>query len=164
MITRTKASQSISLDDAIRLARDIYELEVAARSLPGEYDHNFHLTTADGRAFVLKVMHGSRERTLLDLQCQALQHLAARAPKIQLPRVQLTSQGEAFTKVALVDGQEHFVWLLNFLPGTVLAGVRPHTPALLFSLGKLLGSIDHALQDFSHPAAVRELKWDSAQA
>src|SRR5262249_55494267 len=35
---------------------------------------------------------------------------------------------------------------------------------LLHSVGRLLGEIDGALQSFSHPAATRELKWDSAQA
>jgi Ser/Thr protein kinase RdoA (MazF antagonist) len=62
------------------------------------------------------------------------------------------------------NGDERFVWLLSFLPGSVLAEVRPHTPELLRSLGCLLGRIDHALQDFSHPATTRALKWDLAQA
>jgi 4-aminobutyrate aminotransferase-like enzyme/Ser/Thr protein kinase RdoA (MazF antagonist) len=163
MISRAQTPQQVSPHDAIRLARDIYGLEVRPRPLPGEYDHNFHVQTAEGRAFVLKVMHPSREGAFLDLQCQALQHVAFRAPGIVLPRVQLTLRGEAFTKVAL-NGQEHFIWLLSFLPGMLLAQVRPHTPELLHSLGRLLGEIDYALRDFSHPAAVRELKWDSAQA
>src|SRR5215472_7115209 len=164
MISPAQVPQQVSLDEAVRLARDIYSLEVSARSLPGEYDNNFHVTTTEGRAFVLKVMHGGRERSFLDLQCGALQHLAERAPEITLPRVQLTSRNEAFTKVALMDGQERFVWLLSFVPGHELKDVRPRTPELLHSVGKLLGAIDRALQSFSHPAAVRELKWDSAQA
>src|SRR5262249_35262481 len=58
----------------------------------------------------------------------------------------------------------HFVWLLTFIPGKVLAEVRPHTNELLHSVGRLLGEIDGALQSFCHPAATRELKWDSARA
>jgi 4-aminobutyrate aminotransferase-like enzyme/Ser/Thr protein kinase RdoA (MazF antagonist) len=164
MISPAQIPQQVSLDEAIRLARDIYSLEVSARSLPGEYDNNFHVTTTDDRSFVLKVMHAGRERTFLDLQCRALQHLASQAPEIELPRVQLTLRGEAFTKVALIDGQERFVWLVSFVPGHQLKDVRPHTPELLHSVGKLLGTIDRALKSFSHPAATRELKWDSAQA
>ena len=125
MISRAQARRLVS-HDAIRLARDIYGLEVSARSLPGEYDDNFRIETADGRAFVLKVMHASRERAFLDLQCQALQHVAERAPGIVLPRVQLTPLGEAFTRVALRNGEERFIWLVSFLPGKVLAEVRPH--------------------------------------
>src|SRR5262249_30340959 len=95
--------------------------------------------------------------------CQALHHLAGRAPRIVLPRVQLTLAGEAYTKVPM-SGREHFVWLLSFLPGKMVAEVRLHTPERVHSLGSLRGQIDHALQAFSHPAAIRELKWDSAQA
>src|SRR5215471_19297896 len=104
MSTRAQTPQQVSQDDAIRLAREIYGLEVSARSLPGEYDHNFHVTTADGQAFVLKIMHVDRERELVDLQCQALRHLADRAPEIVLPRVQLTRKGEAYAKAAVMNG------------------------------------------------------------
>src|SRR6185295_16202647 len=40
-----------------------------------------------------------------------------------------------------------------------------HTPELFGSLGRLLGEVDRALLDFSHPAADRpDLKWDLARA
>ena len=66
---------------ASRLARDLYGFEATARALPGEYDDNFHLVAADGTERVLKVMHPARERSLIDLQCAALEHIAARAPR-----------------------------------------------------------------------------------
>ena len=164
MTSRAQSPTQVSNHDAIRLSRDIYGLEVSAQPLPGEYDHNFQVTTADGRAFVLKIMHANRELALIDLQCQALEYLADHAPGIALPRVQLAQQGDRFTKVALMNGQEHFVWLLSFLPGTELAKVQPHTSELLQSLGRLLGEIDYTLKGFSHPAALRDLKWDLSQA
>src|SRR5215472_7649856 len=114
MISRQQSPEPVLPNDAIRLSRDIYGLEVSAQPLPGEYDHNFQVTTADGRAFVLKIMHANRELALIDLQCQALEYLADHAPGIALPRVQLAQQGDRFTKVALMNGQEHFVWLLSF--------------------------------------------------
>jgi len=164
MISETRSPQPVSPDEAVQLARSLYGLEVVASSLPGEYDSNFHLITADGHAFVLKVMHSSRDCAFIEMQCEALTHLAHRAPELALPRVQLTRLGETFAEACLRNGDERFVWLLSFLPGSVLAEVRPHTPELLRNLGRLLGQIDHALQDFSHPATTRALKWDLAQA
>jgi len=82
-----------------RLARELYGLEAAARALPGEYDDNFHLTSADGHAFVLKVMHPARERSFIDLQCRALTHLAQRAPQLPLPRVTANRNREPFSSI-----------------------------------------------------------------
>lgn len=146
--------------EAARIAREIYGINAVADVLPGEYDDNFRLHASDGRQFVLKVMHPARERSFVDMQCQALRHLAGSAPKLALPRVCLSANTEPFTKICLDDGSERLVWMLTFLKGTVLAKVKPHTPELLESLGSFLGQIDVGLKHFTHPATNRELKWN----
>lgn len=150
--------------EAVRLAGELYGLKVGARALPGEHDDNFHLTAADGHEFVLKVMHPARERSFIDLQCQALRHLEAHAPQLSLPRIVPNRKGELFASISTVDGSTRLVWLLSFVRGTVLAEVRPHTLELLGDLGRFLGELDAALKSFSHPGAHRELKWDSSRA
>jgi 4-aminobutyrate aminotransferase-like enzyme/Ser/Thr protein kinase RdoA (MazF antagonist) len=169
MLLEERVGQPITEAEAVRFARELYGLDIAAKSLPGEYDDNFHLTTIlpapQGRSdFVLKLMHPARERSLIDLQVQALQHLAMRAPQLNLPRVCPTRSGEAFTEVTAADGSRRLVWLLTYVPGKVLAEVRPHSSELLQSLGRFLGEMDVALASFSHPAAERDLKWDFARA
>src|SRR6266852_3236164 len=164
MLLEARVPQPVTEAEAVRLARTLYGLEATARALPGEYDDNFHLTSADGHAFVLKVMHPAREHSFIDLQCQALRHLAQRAPQLPLPRVTPNRSGELFTSIAAADGSTRLVWLLTFVNGTVLAEVCPHTPELLGDLGRFLGEMDAALQTFTHPAAHRELKWDSSRA
>lgn len=157
-------AQPVADSEAVRLASEIFRLEASAKSLPGEYDDNFLLTSADGREFVLKVMHPAREQSFVEMQCQALQHLAKGAPQLPLPRVCATPGGDAFTVATLSDGLKRLVWLLTYMPGTVLAKVNPRSPELLQSLGQFLGETDAALADFSHPAAHRELKWDLSRA
>jgi 4-aminobutyrate aminotransferase-like enzyme/Ser/Thr protein kinase RdoA (MazF antagonist) len=170
--------QSVTEAQAVELARELYGLAVTAKSLPGEYDDNFHLTKTENTdvgaeppseprsaaSFVLKVMHPARERSFLDLQCRALQHLAEFAPGIVLPRVCAAPGGESFTEVSASDGSRRLVWLLTYAPGKILAEARPHSEELLASVGRLLGEIDVALADFAHPGAHRELKWDFAKA
>jgi 4-aminobutyrate aminotransferase-like enzyme/Ser/Thr protein kinase RdoA (MazF antagonist) len=167
MLLEDRATHPITEAKAVRLAREHYGLEVSAKPLPGEYDDNFHLQADDGRAFVLKVMHPAREESFIDMQVRALQHLAERLPQRLLPRVQPTRNGSLFSVVradASTNDAQRFVWLLTFVQGTVLAQARPQSPQLLHSVGRLLGEIDAALADFSHPAAHRELKWDSARS
>jgi len=154
----------LSLEEASRIAKELYGLTGTVRALPGEYDDNFHLITTDVRQFVLKVMHPAREESFVDMQARALKFLSERAPHLSLPRVITTVQGALFTRFALEDGGSRLVWMLTFLPGATLAETQPHTPQLLASLGRLLGEMDLALVDFSHPAARRFLKWDLSRS
>jgi 4-aminobutyrate aminotransferase-like enzyme/Ser/Thr protein kinase RdoA (MazF antagonist) len=164
MLLEARVAQPVTEAEAIRLARELYGIEAGARALPGEYDDNFHLTAADGRAFVLKVMHPARERSFIDLQCRALTHLAQRAPQLPLPRVIPNHAGDLFTSIVAAGGATRLVWLLTFLNGKVLAEVCPHSSELLGAVGRFLGEMDAALQSFTHGAAQRELKWDSSRA
>jgi len=164
MMPEARVAAPLSADAATRLAQEIYGLPAVARSLPGEYDDNFYLMAADSRAFILKVMHPEREDAFVDMQCEALTHLAARAPQLALPRVIPSATGSFFTRTAWESGTSRLVWMLSFLPGATLAETQPHPPELLRSLGRLLGEMDLALLDFAHPAALRFLKWDLARS
>jgi 4-aminobutyrate aminotransferase-like enzyme/Ser/Thr protein kinase RdoA (MazF antagonist) len=163
MLLEARVAHPVTEAEAVRLARELYGIAGTAKGLPGEYDDNFHFSAAEGREFVLKVMHPARERSFIDLQCRALLHLAERAPGLPLPRVIPNRSGEIHSEITVADGAKRLVWMLGFVRGTVLAKVRPHTPELLSDLGRFLGEMDAALQTFSHPAAHRELKWDSSR-
>src|SRR5229473_1735795 len=190
MLLEERVARATTEAEAVELARELYGLSVSAKALPGEYDDNFYLTTthdgdgvveaqpkmavrlsnpldteneAAAAEFVLKVMHPARERAFIDMQCRALQHLAQRAPQLTLPRVLLNRRGETFAAVE-ADGTARLVWLLTYVPGTMLVKARPHSPELLQSLGQFLGALDAALADFAHPEVRRELKWDLARA
>jgi len=159
-----RVAAPLATDVAARVAAELYGLAATVRSLPGEYDDNFHLQAADSRAFVLKMMHPAREDAFVDMQCCAFTHLATKAPHLALPRVIPTSRGELYTRVTLEDETSRLVWMLSYLPGTTLAEAKPHSGELLGSLGRLLAEIDVALLDFAHPCAQRFLKWDISRS
>src|SRR5579884_1732889 len=164
MMPEARVAPPVSEAEAVRLAREVFGIEGAARKLPGEYDDNFHLKAAAGGEYVLKVMHPARQREFIDLQCSALRHLEKEAPELRLPRVIPSPKKEAYAQARLADGEERFVWMLTYVPGKALAEARPHSPELLRELGEFLGRLDRALGNFSHPGAQRELKWDMARA
>jgi 4-aminobutyrate aminotransferase-like enzyme/Ser/Thr protein kinase RdoA (MazF antagonist) len=164
MFLEESAAVAISASDAERLAKELYGITAAGAALPGEYDCNFHLRSADGHEYVLKCMHPAREKSFIDMQCAALTHLANNAPRLPLPRVQLTKHHERFISIADAEGQTRLVWMLNYLPGHMLGNANPHSPELLADLGRFLGDVDTALSSFAHAATHRELKWDSSRA
>ena len=124
----------VPLTEAVRLARVLYglgsESEVRAVALPGEYDSNFEIAAGDKGRFVLKVMHPGRERSLVDLQCAALEHLAAASPGLTLPRVRKARSGESVTSLSMAGADEkarvnRLVWMLSYVDGVPFANARP---------------------------------------
>ncbi|HLZ11885.1 MAG TPA: aminotransferase class III-fold pyridoxal phosphate-dependent enzyme [Candidatus Acidoferrum sp.] len=157
-------AKPITETEAAEIARQLFGIEAAAHALAGEYDDNFHLRTADGGEFVLKIMHPDRERGFVEMQAAVLQHLATAASELPLPRVVPSLRGETCVQAKVADGSERIVWLLTYLRGKTLAEFLPHTPELLSALGRFLGKLSRSLEKFSHPAAQRELKWDATRA
>jgi len=159
-----RVAPPVGTSEVRKIARQQYGLDASAQPLPGEYDDNFRLMTADSREFVLKIMHAAREESFVDMQCRALTHLAQRVPYLALPRVIPDLASNLFSRVKLEDGSDRLVWLLTFLRGQTLANTKHHSPELLASLGTFLAQIDSALANFTHPAAERELKWDISRS
>src|SRR5258708_38374893 len=131
MMPEARTAQPVLGPEAVSIADSLYGLDCSAQRLPGEYDDNFHLVGADGSAFVLKIMHGARERSFIEMQCSALQHLQKRAPLLALPRVLAAKDGQIISRVTLADGDQRLAWMLTFLPGTILARRRPPSPTPL---------------------------------
>jgi 4-aminobutyrate aminotransferase-like enzyme/Ser/Thr protein kinase RdoA (MazF antagonist) len=163
----------VALAEAVRLSRALYGLgsgaDVRATALPGEYDSNFEIITGDGSRYVLKVMHPGRDRSLVDLQIMALEHLANTRPDLPLPRVRKARSGEAVTSLSMPGTEEksrvdRLVWMLTFIEGAPLAKAKPWTDEMLESLGRFLGALDRGLEGFAHPASERDFKWDLARA
>jgi len=164
MITVKYEFPTFTVEEASRLAREYYGLNAVAQPLPSERDQNFYLRTDAGQEFVLKIANATEERALLELQNEVLEHLADHAPELSLSRVCHSLTNDSIVTVTNGDGAAHLMRLLTYVPGQLFAHVNPHTPTLLHSLGRVMGTIDRALQDFSHPAARRTLKWDLPHA
>ena len=155
--------------DAIKIAHDLFGLDATASLLPSERDQNFVLTDSTKTSYVLKLANSLENFDVLEFQNKAIMHIDSKRDMFDedlwiAPRVCATKKGEQITSIESLNGGHHFVRLLTYVPGKPLAQVRPHTPHLLISLGRFLGSLDFALQDFDHPAVHRDFHWDLKNA
>ena len=164
MVANKYQSPNFTKQDACRIAKEQYGLQVEAHQLPGEHDQNFYLKTSNEKEFVLKISCSTEERALLELQNKVMELLEKDAHSLSIPKVYASKSKKTITEVSDNRGVSYLVRLLTFVPGKLLAHVKPHTPKLLHSLGRVLGTIDTSLLEFDHPAAHRILKWDLAQA
>lgn len=130
-------------------------------ALDGEYDLNF---LAKGpQDYVLKVMRAGCEDGFIDLQCQALEHIAKHTPNVVVPAVIKTRAGDLFASMPDENGTARLVWLLEKIEGRTYADIRPHSPELRADVGRAVGAMGRALADFDHPNLARDFKWNLPQ-
>jgi 4-aminobutyrate aminotransferase-like enzyme/Ser/Thr protein kinase RdoA (MazF antagonist)/murein DD-endopeptidase MepM/ murein hydrolase activator NlpD len=141
-----------------------YRLRVRAEPLNGEHDQNFLVATDDGRQLVLKVGGPGQSRRDLELQHAAFRHLAGGSSLGWAPQAVTAMDGMDLLPMPDDGPEPRLIRLLTYLPGRLMAGVRPWGSELLADLGRTLGDLTRALAGFDHPAADRALHWDLAQA
>lgn len=149
-----------SPEEAGELAHSLYGVNGALRALPSERDQNFRLTAGNGEVFVLKISGAGERRGILELQHDALDHLAGRFDRTVWPRVCRTRLGEAITRVDGHGVRRHLVRMLTYVDGRPLCDVKPHSPGLLRDLGIFLGRMSRAFADFSHTEKQPDLIWN----
>src|SRR2546423_6873987 len=150
-------------DEALQIAKQLYDLKASASPLPSERDQNFLLQTERGERFVLKISNAGEDYDFLDLQNQLVRFLSAGKINLELPRIVSSTSGQDISKVT-TDSGEHFVRLLTWIEGIPFAEIQSREWKLLSSLGTALAEMDSALAGFSHPAAHRSFYWDLRNA
>jgi len=135
------------------ILHDVYEIDGDLHGLPSERDQNFRVAVGGSPRYVVKVSNATEHPQVVDLQCRAMEHLSAAG--IDCPVAVPATDGQT---VRTVDG--HLFWVLTFLPGELMARRTERSPELLHAFGAFLGRVTHALADFEHPAAERDLQWD----
>ena len=164
MSARDQYRPKFTEQDALRITEKLFGVVGSVKELPSERDRNFFLRTDSGDEFLLKISATSEKREILEFQNQAMDHLVKKGGEWICPHVIESQVGERISVIEDADGAPAFVRLHNYIPGKVLAEVKPHSEDLLYGLGVFIGSISRALESFSHPATDRELYWDLKNA
>ena len=149
--------------EAVDLAARHFGIAGTVAPLDSERDQNFKLMAADHSAWIFKIVNASEPRVESDFQAALFDHLERHSPDLAVPRLRKTGQGTSLAHARGPGGEEHALRLVSWLPGRPLAESETN-PALLESLGGVLGRLDRALQGFIHPGALRSFDWDIRQA
>ncbi len=155
-MTSLSHAPRLNLQDAARLARDLYGITASASPLPSERDQNFLLHRADRTRMVLKVANAAETLQVLDAENQVMKRLAETG---LAPSLVPTRAGAEIGRHG-----EHFVRLVSCLEGAPLGDTARQRHALLRDLGRAVAVMDRALAGFDHPALHRAFHWDLATA
>ncbi|XP_075986078.1 hydroxylysine kinase isoform X2 [Anticarsia gemmatalis] len=116
------------------------------------------ITTPSEHGYVLKIMNSidSKDVAVVEAQNEIMNFLAARS--VTCPKPIRNVYGHLYS-IETIDGRQHAVRLLNYVPGDLLQDV-PKSEALLYQLGEFAANIDTKLQNFNHSGlASREHMW-----
>ncbi|MDP9301624.1 MAG: phosphotransferase [Actinomycetota bacterium] len=152
----------VTLEEAPAVASRFFGVEGSFSRLVSERDKNFLVEEPDGTRFVLKIHNTADGPTLVEMQTQALLHIAAADPSIPIQRVNPTLGGDPYVLLKRPDGSTHIVRMLTYVPGKrVQAGDL--SLRAIEGFGASAAGVARALQNFSHPGAQRPLLWDIKQ-
>jgi 4-aminobutyrate aminotransferase-like enzyme/Ser/Thr protein kinase RdoA (MazF antagonist) len=143
-----------SAEEAAAIAADLFDLRGEVVELGSERDQMFLIEDgADGG--VLKISNLGEDPPVLDLEANALLHIARVDPELPIARQRgrATSEGR--------DGP-HFVRLFERVQGRV--GGPDLGDDAVFAFAATNARVTLALRGFFHPAAGRDLLWNPAQA
>ncbi len=154
---------AFSIKEAAGIAQRAFGIQASAHPLDSERDQNFRLRAQDGSEWVLKIANPAEEPAILDMQTQAMLHMARVDPGLGIPRVKTTPDGALFHEVEGNDGRRFIARVLSYVRGESLVDA-PLSPALGRDVGAMTARLARALRGFFHPAARHELLWDLTQA
>ena len=149
--------------EAEDIAQRFFGIAASAHPLDSERDQNFRLCSGDGPDWVLKIANPAEDPAVLDLQTEALLHIARVDPDLAVPHVITTLDGSHSHTIEGPEGLRFITRLLSFLPGTLLDEAAPSS-TLRLEVGAAAARLARALRGFFHPAARHALLWDIMQA
>src|SRR4051812_22142954 len=154
-----------SAGEVARIAAELFGLQGTAVDLGSERDQTF-LIEDGGAGGVLKVSNLGEDASALDLETEAILHVARVDPELAVARPRPPLQGGEGPGAhrATVEGPDgtHFVRLFERLPGS--AGGPELSDRGVFEYAATQARLSLALRGFFHPAANRELLWDLKHA
>ena len=148
----------VTIDDASKVAADLYGWKAEAIALTGERDKNYLLHTQEAGDVVLKFINPAEEAAETDLQIQVLLWLAQQNCAVVVPKALRSRTGDLVCDYT-VGEQVYKVRAYTYLNGVSVAQAQMGA-ALQQSFGAQAAQLVRALEGFDHPALSRVLLWD----
>jgi len=152
---------TLPLPEIQRLALEQFGVRGDFTALPGERDQNHRIRTEDGQQFVFKVSGLNEPPECVEMQVQALRHIALRDQDLPVPRVLPNLRGQFISNAQTSMGTQA-IRMMTWLPGIVYQDGPYPSAAGLQQLGQFMARLGLALSDFEHPAAHHFMPWNIA--
>jgi 4-aminobutyrate aminotransferase-like enzyme/Ser/Thr protein kinase RdoA (MazF antagonist) len=154
---------TLSSDEAERIVAERFGIRGEAHHLDSERDQNVRITTDGGEGYVLKISNAAEDPAFVDMQTQAMLHIARTDPGLPVMRSISASDGAHHIDVTTGDGRSHVVRLVTLMPGRTLEPRELDLEAIRH-FGAISARLGVAMRGFFHPAAGHPLLWNIKNA
>lgn len=155
-----------SHDEVRQALASAYDLQASKIDDLGSFvDQNFRVTDQHGDRWTVKI-HDPREREpVIDMQDAAIAFLQDNEFGPQVPSLRKTTSGDTHYEIRSSTGGTFPMRVLKYIDGPLLADAKVLSKPFLGELGKMIGTMDHMLREFDHPAVARpDMVWDLVNA
>ncbi len=154
-LIRPNFSEQIVLD----LVKNEYGLSGKLKEFPSYRDQNLLLIADSGEKYMVKIANKIEKKENLEFQNAVMNHLTTKNMDFS-PQVIKSKDNHHVVTIKSDEEDIHYLRLVTFLHGKVLAQINPHHYTLLRKFGQFLGHLGKNLSDFEHPVAYRDFQWD----
>ncbi|MCP4544220.1 MAG: aminoglycoside phosphotransferase, partial [Chloroflexi bacterium] len=92
-------SPSFSIEQVKDIANKLYGITGNLFPLDSERDQNFRISTEAGDQFVIKIANSAEDPAIIDMQLEALEHIALVDPKLPVPKILFSRNGSAIEQI-----------------------------------------------------------------
>lgn len=150
---------SLGGDEAEAIAASAFGIRGRASALVSERDQNFRIDGDDGAGWVLKVSNAAEDPAVVDMQAQAMLHVARTHPGLPAMRIRPALDGRLAATVEDRDGRSHIVRVVTLMPGRKVEA-EELTLDSVRAFGATSARLGGALRGFFHRAAAHPLLWN----
>src|SRR2546430_2216045 len=154
---------AFGLPEAEQVAGRVFGVAGLLTPLPSERDLNFRVDDGRGTSFLLKLQNPADDADVVEMQTEAMLHVARNEPSLPVMRIVPTLSGEHWAEVPGEDGGISLARLFPFLEGHN-PSAEELDPQALHAWGVTVARLGRALRGFFHPAAGYPILWDVRRA
>ncbi len=146
----------------LRCLQDNYALSGSLERLAGENLN--YLLTMEGARYVVKIVDDDMPAEVVEMEFAAIEHAVAAGFPVNLPKIIQNLFGKIETGINIHIKGSYRLRVISFIQGTVLEYLPDISDILTRNVGISLARYHLTMQDFDHPAAHRNHRWNLARA
>src|SRR6266511_666049 len=108
---------ALGLPEAEQVAGRVFGVAGLLTPLPSERDLNFRVDDGRGTSFLLKLQNPADDADVVEMQTEAMRHVARNEPSLPVMRIVPTLGGEYWAEIPGEDGRISLARLFTFLEG-----------------------------------------------